>query len=159
MRIRPEIKVTIVYLLFGTLWVLLSDKMLNMLPPAAQQLLQTIKGVLFVGITAFLLYILLRKYYKELNRRIEHLERHELALEQQNKKLRDISWMQSHVVRSPLATLMGCLALLKEVHNSPEDMKQILDGLDESATKLDDVIRQISKQSEIAGPETGSQLP
>jgi signal transduction histidine kinase len=148
MRIRPELKITLIYLSFGILWILLSDKIIQVFGPAWQQLLQTAKGILFVSITALMLYMLLYRYYKELNKRIQRLEIHEAALEKQNEKLKDISWMQSHVVRSPLASLMGCVVLLKETVNNREEQEQILDGVMESATRLDEVIKHISKHSE-----------
>lgn len=153
MRIRPEIKITIIYLSFGVLWILLSDKVIRVFNPAWQEWLQTAKGILFVSITATILYILLRRYYTELKRRIDRLEKHEEALKIQNEKLQDISWMQSHVVRSPLASLMGCIALMKETTNTPNEQEQILDGMMESATRLDEVIKHISRQSEVINPK------
>lgn len=153
MRIRPEIKITIIYLNFGILWILLSDKVIQAFNPTWQEWLQTIKGILFVSITATILYILLRRYYTELKRRIDRLEKHEEALQIQNQKLQDISWVQSHVVRSPLASLMGCISLMKETTNSPKEQEQILDGMMESATRLDEVIKHISRQSEVINPK------
>lgn len=78
--------------------------------------------------------------------------RHIQAIEMQNKKLQDISWMQSHVVRSPLASLMGCAELLKDGECNPEEQEQVLAGLLNSAERLDAVIRQISQQSETVSP-------
>lgn len=44
--------------------------------------------------------------------RTSELEKNLAAIELQNKALREISWIQSHVVRAPLARMMGAIALL-----------------------------------------------
>jgi PAS domain S-box-containing protein len=44
---------------------------------------------------------------------ITHRKNHEIKIELQNKRLRDISLMQSHDIRGPLCTLMGLMELLK----------------------------------------------
>lgn len=65
-------------------------------------------------------------------------------LEDQNKTFRDISWMQSHLVRAPLARIMGLAGLLK---SSPEELHETIDFIQQSANELDDVIRKITDQS------------
>ena len=63
-------------------------------------------------------------------------------IESQNKLLTEIAWLQSHVIRSPLAKLMGLVNLLKKNKDRP-DRDIILNHLDESAAELDLVIRDI----------------
>ena len=59
-------KVAITYLLFGGLWILLSDEILGFILPDLEKYknLQTIKGVLYVLITTLLVYGLLRRRLK-----------------------------------------------------------------------------------------------
>jgi PAS domain S-box-containing protein len=76
------------------------------------------------------------------------------AIEEQNRKLQEISWMQSHLVRAPLASIMGCAQILQSEDFSTEDKKVALTGVVESAEKLDDVIRKISQHSERVIPRT-----
>lgn len=70
------------------------------------------------------------------------------AIELQNAKLKEIAWIQSHVVRSPLAKLMGLIELY-DVIGETEDMtaedyrKHIL----EAAEELDHVIKDISEKT------------
>lgn len=82
------------------------------------------------------------------------------AIEDQNARLRDIAWIQSHVVRAPLSRIMGLVDLLetirvegKEQPNAELDLDeiaQILSYIMESAHELDAVIRDImNKTSEI----------
>lgn len=66
------------------------------------------------------------------------------AIEEQNKQLSDIAWMQSHVVRAPLARMMGIIDLIKN-YPTPENEKSLLiNYLLNSAYELDTLIRDIS---------------
>lgn len=66
------------------------------------------------------------------------------AIEIQNKKLNDIAWQQSHVVRAPLASMMGLLHLLKEADNTKEIDREIVEKILQSAEEVDKVIKDIS---------------
>jgi PAS domain S-box-containing protein len=74
--------------------------------------------------------------------RINYIHR----LEQKNKKLSEISWMQSHVVRAPLAQIMG-LAELLAVDERDEEKKALLSRLRDSANDLDHVVRDIIRKT------------
>jgi len=69
------------------------------------------------------------------------------TVEDQNTRLQEIAWMQSHIVRSPLSRLMG---LVQSMDTLEEDLgkenlyKLILD----SACELDQIIHQIVKKAE-----------
>jgi len=69
----------------------------------------------------------------------------QIALEEQNKKLREITWLQSHVVRAPLARLMGLVNLL---NNNNAEASELLPLIEISAKELDDIIISIIKKSE-----------
>jgi PAS domain S-box-containing protein len=57
-------KIVLVYAVVGALWILLSDTLLEALVPDAAQRasLQTVKGALYVGGTAALLYVLIERH-------------------------------------------------------------------------------------------------
>jgi PAS domain S-box-containing protein len=64
-----------------------------------------------------------------------------------NKRLGEISWMQSHVVRAPLARIMGLSELLR--YNEGEITHQeLLTHLTDSANELDEIIRNILRQTQ-----------
>ena len=82
----------------------------------------------------------LRELNEQLNKRLEAIEEH-------NKKLQEIAWMQSHVVRAPLARIMGLINLLN--NNSTEvNTTELLNYISISANELDDVIRAIVNKAE-----------
>ncbi|SHN26873.1 PAS domain S-box-containing protein [Cyclobacterium lianum] len=70
------------------------------------------------------------------------------TIEEQNKRLKDIAWVQSHVVRAPLARLMGLVSLLNlEFADLPKDKKELLDHVLVSASELDEVIKEINSKT------------
>ena len=66
-------------------------------------------------------------------------------LRMQNKRLKDIAWKQSHIVRAPLSRLMGLAHLLEVEPSQNYLLQEILNAADE----LDDIIRDISAKTEI----------
>lgn len=67
------------------------------------------------------------------------------SIKKQNEVLKGIAWIQSHVVRAPLARLMGLVELLKLGETSAElDQTEIINYIDTSANELDEIIRDIT---------------
>ncbi|UPT68289.1 MAG: PAS domain-containing protein [Sphingobacteriales bacterium JAD_PAG50586_3] len=66
-----------------------------------------------------------------------------------NKELRKIAWTQSHMVRAPLARIMGFVELLSEDCNT-DDMGKFLGYIKDASAELDNVIRDIVKKAEKA---------
>jgi len=69
---------------------------------------------------------------------------HTKAIEEQNEKLREISWIQSHMVRAPLARILGLIGVLKETKGNKYEVERILNYLELSADELDGIIREIT---------------
>lgn len=72
--------------------------------------------------------------------------KHENAMQEQNTRLREISWIQSHEVRAPLARIMGLVKLLDGAEANPET-KEVLKHLNNSSEELDNVISNILKRT------------
>ncbi|MGB3144244.1 MAG: PAS domain S-box protein [Maribacter sp.] len=69
-------------------------------------------------------------------------------IEKQNRKLKSIAWNQSHVVRAPVARLLGLVGLLQEEGCLKKTEKEkILKYILESAEEIDDVIKQTIEQT------------
>lgn len=69
------------------------------------------------------------------------------AIQDQNAKLRDIAWMQSHMVRAPLARMMGLIDLIQNYNQAGVDKDVLLGHLLNSAHELDVLIRDISDKT------------
>lgn len=73
------------------------------------------------------------------------------SIKEQNEKLREIAWVQSHEVRAPLARLLGLLDLLDNFQNINEDSKtRVIQSLRDSALELDIIIRDVVRRTELA---------
>jgi PAS domain S-box-containing protein len=70
------------------------------------------------------------------------------ALEKQNARLAEIAWIQSHVVRAPLARIMGLINILQNYNDDETDEKFVLEHIVSSAFELDDVIADIVRKAE-----------
>lgn len=60
---NPALRISLIYLLFAGLWILLSDRLLEALAGSTETLsrLQTFKGATFVVVTTLMLYALIRR--------------------------------------------------------------------------------------------------
>ena len=65
------------------------------------------------------------------------------AIEEQNKKFKEIAWIQSHIVRAPLARVMGLVDLLKDQKDANE-AEVLIEHLTSSAKDLDKIIINIA---------------
>jgi len=65
-----------------------------------------------------------------------------------NQRLREIAWDQAHLVRPPLARILGLLPLIEDTDNSMEENRELLNLVKHSALEMDEVIRNIIKKAE-----------
>ena len=82
---------------------------------------------------------------QDITERMLHIK----AIEAQNKKLQEIAWIQSHIVRAPLARIMGLINLIELEEDTPEDLKELLGYILVSAKEFDEIIKSISHKSQI----------
>ena len=76
----------------------------------------------------------------DITEKLEHIR----AIEERNEKLKSIAWMQSHVIRAPLARIMGLVDILKNLPLDKCEQQEVLDYIVLSADELDAVIKDIS---------------
>jgi PAS domain S-box-containing protein len=70
------------------------------------------------------------------------------AIEIQNERLKSIAWLQSHVVRAPLARMMGLINLIKTGELNMDEKISFLDHIIASADEVDKVIRKIVNKAQ-----------
>lgn len=78
----------------------------------------------------------------------EQIQKRAEDLEATNTELRKIAWMQSHLVRAPLARILGLIDMLEE-NDDELDTKEVLDKIKESSVELDNIIRDIVSKTDI----------
>ncbi len=75
---------------------------------------------------------------------MEQLEK----IKKQNENLREIAWLQSHVIRAPLTRIMGLIYLAKEHQGGGKPLEEIFDLVSASAEELDKVIHDIIQKTD-----------
>ncbi|WP_025763104.1 PAS domain S-box protein [Dyadobacter tibetensis] len=70
------------------------------------------------------------------------------AIENQNKNLKEIAWMQSHVLRAPVARIMGIIQLMQDDEMDHLEKESLLKEVYQSATEIDSVIKNIVDKSQ-----------
>ncbi len=78
--------------------------------------------------------------YHDITERVKYLN----DIEEQNKKLREIAWIQSHVVRAPLARMMGLVNVLREIDMDSEEFDKWVGYFNATADELDAIVHDIS---------------
>lgn len=127
MRIKPELKITIIYLLLGIVWILLSDRFLLLFFSDYElkkiTYLQTVKGFFYVVSTAMLLYLMLRRHYKIIHAKMEQLEHYTQELETSNKELEQYAYVASHDLQEPLRMVISFISKLEAEYKDRFDEK------------------------------------
>ncbi|HEX7367124.1 MAG TPA: PAS domain S-box protein [Pelobium sp.] len=83
-------------------------------------------------------------YLKDISDKVNYTQ----AIEQKNKKLKEIAYTQSHVVRAPLARILGLTNLLSELEFKTKDSADLLKYLNNATAELDQVIKEIVNKTE-----------
>ncbi len=74
---------------------------------------------------------------------VSELRNHMQKIEQQNRRLRKIAWVQSHRMRSPVATILGIADLLNDKDPSDPMNVEIIKNIKELTKKLDAMIHEV----------------
>ncbi len=80
----------------------------------------------------------------DITERIHHIE----AIERQNEILKEIAWTQSHVVRAPLARLLGLVNILSDKTISEDKKKEFYRHIQNSAEELDEIVKSVVSKSQ-----------
>lgn len=164
------LRTSMIYGLAGTLWILLSDRVLVALiaDPQAVNSLQTSKGWAFVAVTTALLYVVLRQELKRLDaeararRQAEEqlrllnseLEQRVVArtaeLAEANARLGETSALKDHLLavtshdlRGPLGIIMNSLELIWEEPGLPERARRLTMRIDSVARQMLHLVSQL----------------
>lgn len=95
----------------------------------------TDEGIEITGVACFA---------KDITERENHIQ----AIEEQNKKLKDIAWTQSHVVRAPVARIMALTEMISFKEVEDQELKELLHYITISSEELDGVIRDITAKTQ-----------
>lgn len=104
-------------------------------------------SLIYAEVVSNIIYIDKLKYELVLANDITESINHIQAIESQNAKLQEIAFTHSHIIRPPLANMMGILNLVRDMDlNSPEST-ELLDHLFTSCKQLDEKIAEVVRKS------------
>jgi light-regulated signal transduction histidine kinase (bacteriophytochrome) len=82
-------------------------------------------------------------YFRNITERVKHQQ----AIEAKNKKLSEIAWLQSHVVRAPLSTMMGLINLIQNNEITLVEKESLIAHMVSAAHELDKIITKIAYET------------
>jgi len=68
-------------------------------------------------------------------------------LEEQNKKLREIAWLNSHEIRRPLSNVVGLISMIKSNLHDKEGIMHLFSLLEKSVGELDETVHKVNEQT------------
>ncbi len=113
-------RISLTYLAAGVLWILLSDRFLDLAAPDAVSRLQTYKGWFFVTLTTLLLYGALRRRELHLQHTLDALA----AAQAHSRETVQFVASTSHELRTPLGAILGFSSFLLQEKPGPLNPEQ-----------------------------------
>lgn len=159
-RINQPLRITIIYLVIGWVWIVFSDHLLlsQIDDVEIMRLAQTYKGVFYVLATAGLLFYLVRNSLeKERVVREKHLRSLEKALEQveeSNRLKTNFLNNLSHEIRTPMNSIVGFSDLLDNPSIAENDRRKFIGQIHTSTRHL---LNNITDILHIARIESGQE--
>ena len=164
-KLKFEYKISLIYLIIGLLWIFFSDKALEyFFPHDLVHKLQTFKGSFYIVVTAYFLYLLVKRNNASFNTSNELLIEKNLRLkasEEQllisNKELQlakiraeesnqlKTAFLQnmSHEIRTPLNAISGFSSMLNRPNLSDDKMNEFITIIQNSTTQLISIVDDI----------------
>lgn len=136
-KVKFEYRIALLYLIIGSLWILLSDKILELdenASAASISDLQTVKGWFYVTATALLLFIFVRKHLGKLRATETELEKHRLHL--------------ADLVNEKTAKLDSAIEQLKNANEQLLEQNKVIDQQNKDLKNALDEVR--STQAQLA---------
>jgi PAS domain S-box-containing protein len=82
-------------------------------------------------------------FARDITKQYQHIQ----MIEKQNEQLKQISWIQSHELRVPVANILGLVPLFNKVNLADPINLEVLSLMEQASIKLDGTIRKINQQT------------
>lgn len=146
-KVRPSLRIAIIYLCIGVIWILTTDIVVDLLISDKNIVreIQTYKGWFFVFVSSLLILKLCSDYEKKLEDKISELKN-------VNEELRFFFYKASHDLRGPVKSILGLTTIMR-MNNWSENLPLITSHIDASARKADHLIYDLDRLANvIEGP-------
>lgn len=151
-----EYRLIVIYLIFGGLWILFSDRAIMLLTQNPQEitLLQTYKGWGFIVITAFLLLLMMIADNKRRKKILADLKKAKEAAENAERVKSSFMSNMSHEVRSPMNVIVGFSELLRDPGISDNQKDEYIESIQKAGFHLVDLITNMVDASDLHVQQT-----
>ncbi len=78
----------------------------------------------------------------------EKVRERTITLEKQNEQLSEYAFINAHLLRKPLATILGLIDIIEEAKDDPETLQELIAYLKLTSNELDNIIHRISEAVE-----------
>jgi signal transduction histidine kinase len=138
MRNQIPLKITLIYFFIGFIWILFSDQFILSIARSDNSItvLQTYKGWFFVGVTAILLFFLIKNEIRKKNEVEESLIKAKLKAEESDLLKSAFLSNLSHEVRTPLNGILGFCELIIDDSFSRDDKDVFAKNLTKNGNDL-----------------------
>ncbi len=155
MKNRIALKISLIYFFIGSLWILFSDQFILSRAGSGNSItvLQTYKGWFFIGITAILLFLLIRKEIIRKSEIEQNLIKAKLKAEESDRLKSAFLSNMSHEVRTPLNSIMGFSELFNDADYDEDQKKKFTQHIIRNGNKLLSIISDILDISKLESGE------
>ena len=154
---RGPLLIALLYAVLGVLWILFSDYWAETLVsnPAALKMIQTWKGLAFIGVTALALYLAMRSLYRAIALINREVEERDTRFSEMARYIPEVFWIwdpwsekltyvspafETIWGQSPEASIEDSGVWLDSIH--PQDRKRVLEGLRYSRSHCQTITQQ-----------------
>lgn len=150
---KSAFKIAAVYFLFGILWIFFSDKTLSLFMHTtdAYAFAQTVKGWVYVFITAALVYSMVSVHLGSIEKAEKELRENYRKLQEYDKMKTNFIAIISHEMRTPIAIIKGYSSFLKKKNseNLTQEQKEFVDAINENTERLRLIVHDLSDMEKI----------
>lgn len=92
-KFKAEKKIITIYIILSFIWIIISDKFINIIvkKPELTSTYQTIKGWIYVLVTAVIFYLILHRFIVSLREKNQQLQDYVIELEKVNRKVNNLN--------------------------------------------------------------------
>jgi len=152
---KQELKVTLLYILIGILWIFISDEVILIFMSKNDiesiTYFQNIKGTFYILSTALFLYIMLKRHNDAICQKISELKKNAKALKNTNHELEQYINLASHDLQEPNRTVISFLTNLEKKYETQLDDKgkKYIQFATEGAYKMRKIILDLLEYSKV----------
>jgi len=150
-KIGFEFKISAIYVIFGGLWILFSDKVMLFFVDDVKTLtrMQTFKGWFYVLATGLLLFYLVRVHLKKLKQTEDELKKAKERAEEHNELKTAFISNISHEIRTPMNGIIGFSNLLSKNGLLEEKRRQYINYIVKNGKQLLSIVNNLLDISKI----------